>query len=433
MNEYDDLDPSLWGDPFAYYALALEKQDLPATPNDGLIDNECDDEDDENSCEDKQAEKTKRKAQRENQLQKFSYTFPLLKSDDPTVVYGVVYESCPQGSQLCSLDSQGDYTSEKELTKAAHGFLEAYGQQRAGVSENHARPVKAAVVESGITRASFELDGQIVPAGSWVAGVKLNDPTLVQKVQNGQLTAFSIGGEGVRVPNAQRTITKSSRDGVPTELRDLTINDLSLVKSGANKRRFSIIRKVDALERDFENEIERLEKTIGGTRMNQTEELRKSTDEAVAFAKDLLDQAAKGMVRKGEALTYEQAHVEMQQREPEAAQIAATAPGTILIFPDDVEKADTGYAFDEEQPVSDEEQNALATVKKMKDRFDSMRAKPDVEIQKIALRKMENNPRLTKEQAETEAWAENPELWEEYNARQIRSVDPQSSQAQYYE
>jgi hypothetical protein len=62
-----------------------------------------------------------------------------------------------------------------------------------------------------------------------------------------------------------------------------------------------------------------------------------------------------------------------------------------------------------------------------------MRAKPDVEIQKIALRKMENNPRLTKEQAETEAWAENPELWEEYNARQIRSVDPQSSQAQYYE
>lgn len=407
----------------------IEKQELPSG-----IDVECDELDDEDSCQDKKEAKTMRRAAHENQLtkSKFSYTFRLLKSDDPTVVYGVVYEPCPQG-QLCPLDSQGDYASQSELTKAAHGFLEKYGQGSAGVTENHARPVKAAVVESGITRAPFALDGQIVPVGSWVAGVKLNDPALVRKVQSGQLNAFSIGGEGVRVPNAQRTITKSSRDGVPTELRDLTINDLSLVKSGANKRRFSIIRKVDALERDFENEIERLEKTIGGTRMNQTEELRKSTDEAVAFAKDLLDQAAKGMVRKGEALTYEQAHVEMQQREPEAAQIAATAPGTILIFPDDVEKADTGYAFDEEQPVSDEEQNALATVKKMKDRFDSMRAKPDVEIQKIALRKMENNPRLTKEQAETEAWAENPELWEEYNARQIRSVDPQSSQAQYYE
>jgi hypothetical protein len=46
---------------------------------------------------------------------------------------------------------------------------------------------------------------------------------------------------------------------------------------------------------------------------------------------------------------------------------------------------------------------------------------------------MAENPYMTEEMAEAHAWAENPELWEEYNARQIRSVDPQSSQAQYYE
>jgi len=428
----DDLDPSLWGDPFAYYALALEKQDLPATPNDGLIDNECDDEDDEASCEDKQAEKTKRKAQRENQLSKWSYTFQLHKSTtEPQVVRGVVYPSCGDSGAYCAdIDTQGDYASNTDVRDAAWGFMAKLASGQARVTHEHQGTAPAVPVESYLAPQDLILDdGTHVTKGSWVGAVRINSNALWKQVENGTLNAFSIGGTGLRHVNSG--IVKSAH--TPTQLTNLDIDEWALVKSGANKRRFSIVRKRDGLELDFENEIERLEKTIGGTRMNQTEELRKSTDEAVAFAKDLLDQAAKGMVRKGEALTYEQAHVEVQQREPELAQIAATAPGTILIFPDDVEKSDEGYAFDEEQEVSKQEQDALLTVMQMKERFDKTRAKPDVEIKRIALQKMAENPYMTEEMAEAHAWAENPELWEEYNARQIRSVDPQSSQTQYYE
>jgi len=38
----------------------------------------------------------------------WQYEIPLLKSDEPRVVYGVVYSPCEKGDTRCALDSQQD-------------------------------------------------------------------------------------------------------------------------------------------------------------------------------------------------------------------------------------------------------------------------------------------------------------------------------------
>jgi hypothetical protein len=315
MNEefdYPNGDPDSYDypDEKAHYEEILEelgKQEIPS----GVDTEDCDPDEDEGCLEAQQAKATKEKeASRGNKaMQKsFQWTFPLLKTDNPAVVYGVVYEPCPAG-QLCPLDTQGDYTSLPELTKAAHGFLKSYTQQKAGVSVNHAIPAKAAVVESGINHGvPFDLDGQHVPTGAWLAGVELNDPALIKKVQSGELNAFSLGGSGIRTANASRIVTKSA---VATELSDLTVNELSLVKSGANMRRFVLLKS------DFDSELE-LEKENMNMEENENEE---TEYQQALFEKQYIenlwsDNAAEVVRKSGNHITHAQAETEVIHANP---------------------------------------------------------------------------------------------------------------------
>ena len=158
------------------------------------------------------------------------------------MVYGVVYPACPENT-FCELDSQSDFASTADVQKAAHDFLDRLGKGQARVSLEHRGPAKASVVESGLAPTDFTLDGQPVTKGSWVAGVRLNDPALKKQVSAGLLNAFSLGGTGLRVPNSSRVVAKSA-SGVPTQLKDLQIDEIALVKNGANRRRFVVIKSV---------------------------------------------------------------------------------------------------------------------------------------------------------------------------------------------
>jgi hypothetical protein len=127
----------------------------------------------------------------------FHYTVRLLKADSPHVVYGVVYEPCSKGHNVCKLDTQGDWVTPEELRKAAWAYME----KSRTVGSQHRGPAKAVPVESFIAPVDMDVDGETIKKGSWVVGVKINDEATWEKVESGILNAFSIGGKGVRVPS----------------------------------------------------------------------------------------------------------------------------------------------------------------------------------------------------------------------------------------
>ena len=90
-------------------------------------------------------------------------------------------------------DAQGDVVSPEEIERAAHRFLVEGG----GVAEMHGATGAGDVVESFIARDN---DPHFAP-GAWVLGVRLR-PEAWERVRRGELTGFSVGGRGVRVPVA---------------------------------------------------------------------------------------------------------------------------------------------------------------------------------------------------------------------------------------
>ena len=95
-----------------------------------------------------------------------------------------------------TIDSQGDCVSKTEIRKAAHNFM--LSSQR--ICKEHSEPVEVSVVESGIAPVDYEVNGQLVRAGSWVLCCKIHDPEIWQAVKDGDLTGLSIAGSGKRTP-----------------------------------------------------------------------------------------------------------------------------------------------------------------------------------------------------------------------------------------
>lgn len=118
---------------------------------------------------------------------------PIMKMNQAKqIVYGVVLE--PH-----TVDSQDDWMEPEEIEKAAHRYL----SKSRVIGSIHEKPVNATPVESFIAPQDFDVaDGkygpQTVKKGSWVLGVKINDPAEWEKVCNGEYTGFSVGGMGLR-------------------------------------------------------------------------------------------------------------------------------------------------------------------------------------------------------------------------------------------
>ena len=100
---------------------------------------------------------------------------------------GVVYEPLEE-------DAHGNFMTEAEITKAAYYFAKAGGQ----VDLQHSfEPLPgAAVVESWIAKADFDIDGEPVKKGTWLMTVELADERLWAAVEKGEITGFSMGGVG---------------------------------------------------------------------------------------------------------------------------------------------------------------------------------------------------------------------------------------------
>jgi hypothetical protein len=81
---------------------------------------------------------------------------------------------------------------------AAHKYL----VQSRVIGSQHEKQSDSVVVESYIAPQDMKFDGQNGPQevkkGSWIIGIKVNDPVEWQKVLDGEYTGVSVGGDGAR-------------------------------------------------------------------------------------------------------------------------------------------------------------------------------------------------------------------------------------------
>jgi uracil-DNA glycosylase family 4 len=114
----------------------------------------------------------------------------LLKAADgeKRLVYGVVAEPDTE-------DSHGDTISADVIEQAAHRFL----VESRVAGDQHGKRAPAEVVESYIAQSELDIEGQTVPEGTWIIGMKVYDDEFWNRVKEGEFTGFSLGGFAKRV------------------------------------------------------------------------------------------------------------------------------------------------------------------------------------------------------------------------------------------
>ena len=112
---------------------------------------------------------------------------------DERYVLGVVLE--PD-----EVDSQQDTIAAEDIRRAAHGFMQDYGN--IGLQHQTFVNGKIKILESYIAPASFNVGGQHVKAGTWLLALRVLDDSIWDAIKDGRLTGLSIGGTGIRKPES---------------------------------------------------------------------------------------------------------------------------------------------------------------------------------------------------------------------------------------
>jgi len=123
---------------------------------------------------------------------------------DERIVSGIVIENNVE-------DSQGDIVSDsEEIVKAAHDFMENVQSFRLG----HEKTFKDLnILESYISPITYDVDGATIKKGSWVLTLRILDNGVWQKIKQGKINGFSIGG-------------KASSEAVTKGASGMTISEL---------------------------------------------------------------------------------------------------------------------------------------------------------------------------------------------------------------
>jgi hypothetical protein len=104
------------------------------------------------------------------------------------IVGGIIYE--PN-----SVDTQGDFTDAKEITKAMFKFMERYAEGTNRIKVMHkGNAHKFPILENFQPRVDMQIGNDTVKAGSWWMMVKITSPEVWKDIESGKLTGFSMGG-----------------------------------------------------------------------------------------------------------------------------------------------------------------------------------------------------------------------------------------------
>ena len=106
---------------------------------------------------------------------------------DNHYVTGIVYEPMAE-------DSDGNYMTEEEITKAAYYFTKNSGQ--VDIQHSFKPFAGGTVVESWVAKADFTIGEEQVKKGTWLMTVEVTDPEIWDSIEKGDITGFSMGGVG---------------------------------------------------------------------------------------------------------------------------------------------------------------------------------------------------------------------------------------------
>jgi len=168
----------------------------------------------------------------------------LIKDESKHLVYGVVYEPW-DGSNL---DAHGDYATETEIEKTAHIYLSKFSE----ISLMHQKRINkdAEVVESFIAPVDYRINGEQIKKGSWVLVTHIKNDELWKAIEQKDIEAYSIEGTGRRGPDIRKSAdSEELRKG---NLIDMTIDAVALVKKGANKKKFYLLKSEEGTTMDKE-------------------------------------------------------------------------------------------------------------------------------------------------------------------------------------
>ncbi len=95
-------------------------------------------------------------------------------------------------------DLQGDVISVGEIEKTADAYMEFYRNR--GLQHSELVNDKVAILQSWTSPVDFKIGDRLIKAGTWLMKARYYDDEMWEKVKKGELTGFSIGGSGVRIP-----------------------------------------------------------------------------------------------------------------------------------------------------------------------------------------------------------------------------------------
>lgn len=129
---------------------------------------------------------------------------PIAKFDKALgVVYGWASVTTVGGEPV--VDLQKDVIPTDVLVKAVHEFMQDH--RTGGVMHIYKTASEPQPIEAGVIVESIVLTADVQKAlgcdlgkEGWFIGYKITDATVRKMVEDGELTEFSIGGKGVRVP-----------------------------------------------------------------------------------------------------------------------------------------------------------------------------------------------------------------------------------------
>lgn len=110
----------------------------------------------------------------------------ILKADTAShFVTGIVYEPMVE-------DSQGEFMTAEEITKAAHWFMKNDGDVDIQHCFEKANGVE--VVESFVAKSDMEINGESIKEGTWLMTMEVSDDAIWDAIQKREITGFSMGG-----------------------------------------------------------------------------------------------------------------------------------------------------------------------------------------------------------------------------------------------
>ena len=102
-------------------------------------------------------------------------------------VTGIVYEPMVE-------DTHGNFMTEEEVRKAAYWFMR--NGDKVDLQHSFEPLEGAAVVESWVAKADFDIDGEPISKGTWLMTVEVTDEEVWNGIEKGEITGFSMGGMG---------------------------------------------------------------------------------------------------------------------------------------------------------------------------------------------------------------------------------------------